>query len=284
MKRLIAALLSLTAGLWLLAGCGSKPPATAAPPPAATLEPQPTLPEVAPTAAATAVPAPSKTPAPPSPLPAATQTPVFTLTPTELPTPDPNLGAGEVVYEDKFDLSSGWGWTYQENDVVAFSLAGGMLNAVMKVGNVSPRVTGGNPELKVGDLLLRVTSVTNLCYDNDEYGVMFRVNAEATDGYLFELSCEGKARVEALHNYQPTVLVDWTASPAIVRNAPAENTLMVWAAKDTFHFYVNDRYLFTTYDGTYKEGTFGFYIYDRTSGGESVSFDNLIVKAVTPSP
>jgi hypothetical protein len=78
--------------------------------------------------------------------------------------------------------------------------------------------------------------------------------------------------------------VDWTASAAIVPNAPAENTLMVWAAQDQFHFYVNDKYLFSVSDKTFADGTLGFYIYDRTNGGESVSFSNLTVKAVKVSP
>lgn len=283
MKRF--ALFFFALGLMLVA-CNAKPtvaPATSLPP-AATATAIPEQPTAAATAAPTVAVKPTATPAPPTPTAAPTNTPAFTSTPTEAPTPDPNLGVGDVAYEDKFDGKSGWLWTYQENDVVAFSAAGGKLNAVMKVGNSFPRISGGKPELKLGDQQLRVTATTNLCYAKDEYGVMFRVNPDITDGYLFELSCEGKARVELLRNYQPTVLVDWTASAAIVPNAPAENTLMVWAAKDQFHFYVNDKYLFSASDKTFADGTLGFYIYDRTNGGESVSFSNLTVKTVTPSP
>jgi hypothetical protein len=282
MKHFALPLLGLALSLaLLLAACSPKPTASPAlptsPPPArATVTPE--LPTavpataVAPAATATSVPL---TPAP------ATQTPVLSSTLTAVPTPDPNLGVGDTAYEDNFDGASGWLWSYQENEVVAFSVAGSKLNAVMKVGNSFPRLTGGQPERKVGDQQLRVTAVTNLCYAKDEYGVMFRVNPEITDGYLFELNCEGKARVEVLRNYQPTVLVDWTASPAIVPNAPAQNTLMVWAAGNQFHFYVNDRYLFSAIDKTFAEGTYAFYIYDRTAGGASVSFDSLTAKKVT---
>ena len=85
-----------------------------------------------------------------------------------------------------------------------------------------------------------------------------------------------------LRNLTPAVLVDWTASPAIVPGAPAENTLLVWAGGKQFHFFVNGKHLFSATDETFVQGTHGFYIYDRTSGGESVSFGHLVVRAVSP--
>ena len=83
-----------------------------------------------------------------------------------------------------------------------------------------------------------------------------------------------------LRDEQIAVLMDWTPSAAIVPGAPAENKLLVWMAQDQFHFYANDKYLFSLKDATYAEGFDGFYIRDRTNGGESVSFDDLASKAV----
>jgi hypothetical protein len=220
------------------------------------------------------------TPIPPGPTPNPNL--VLTLPPTEPPTPDPEEGVGAVVYEDDFEGKSGWAWPYVEDDIAAFSLGGSRLNAVMKVGNIpGGRIVGGPPTLQIGDQQLQVTSLTNLCYAKDEYGVLFRANTLATDGYLFKLSCEGKARVEALHSLRPAVVADWTASPAIVSGAPAENTLLVWAAGDQLRFFVNGRLLFSVTDNTFAQGTYGFYALDRTSGGESVSFGHLVVKAVS---
>lgn len=286
MKRFVAAGWGALAGLLLLAACGARAKATSTPGALA----QPTAAAIsaatleAPTAAATAMTAPTSTSAPASPTPGAKASPVFTALPTDVPTPDPNEGVGDVVYQDKFDGTSGWYWTYLEDNVAAFSVAGGKLNAVMKVSTSGARDTGGKPGLKVGDQQLQVTATTNLCYAKDEYGVMFRVNADATDGYLFELSCEGKARVEVLHSYKPTVLVDWTASPAIVANAPAQNTLLVWAAQDQFRFYVNGKYLFSVSDKTFADGMYAFYIWDHTNGGASVSFSDMVAKAVKAGP
>jgi hypothetical protein len=277
--RWVVSGLSLALGLSALAGCRPAPKtpillATAAPtqaPPATQA-----VPTQSPVPAIEATP----TPLPPTAsLPPTVAPPVATLVPTEVPTPDPNLGVGDVVYSDQFDGKSGWYWSFSD-DAATFLASGGKLNATMKLANSYPRVTGGKSELKVGDQQLRVTAHPNACGPNDEYGVMFRVNADITDGYAFKIRCDGQARFEVVRNYKPTALVDWAASPAIVPGAPADNTLMIWAAKGQFHFYVNDKYLFSAEDAAFDTGTFGFVLNDRTAGGESVSFTDLIVKAV----
>jgi hypothetical protein len=271
-----AVLFAATSCLIWLAACqrGPAPTATPAPttPPALTVS--------IPTA--TAPPAPSATPG-------ATATPSLTPaeatppSPTAPPTPDPNLGVGDIVYEDHFDGTSGWNWTFVEEGVVTFSIAGSRLNAVMTQGNVGLRYTI-RPDISVGDQQLSVTAITNLCYERDEYGVLFRGVTDSNNNdhmYVFKLNCGGSARVERVHNLQATPAVDWTASPAIVSGAPAENRMMVWMADDQLHFYVNDKYLFSARDATFAEGFYGFYIRDRTNGGASVSYMDLVARAVT---
>jgi len=270
MKRSLICLLPAAFCLLFLAACQLNPTAPVLTP-TQTLPPVDATPSpVRPTATLTPPSAPTNTPEAAAPTPAVT------------PTPDPNLGVGDVVYEDKMDFSSGWDWAF-EDAAAMFSIAGEQLNAVMKQANVGPRFSVWD-DLRVGDQQLRVTARANLCYERDEYGVMFRFTLTASsnyNGYIFKLNCGGAARVEFTRDEQITVLVDWTPSAAIVPGAPAENTLMVWAAKDQFHFYVNDKYMFSMKDATYAEGFYGFYIRDRTNGGESVSFDDLGVKAVT---
>jgi hypothetical protein len=296
---LAVALFWLGAGAWALTGCQAGPAGPTATPTPSELEvltrvtatPDPAAilgvtnltpsPEINTPLAKVVMPA-TATPVPFGPTASPNPNLVLRATATEPPTPDAGQNVQTVVYADEFDGQTGWQWPYTENEIAAFSMGGHRLNAVMKVGNLnSGQLVGGPPALQIGDQQLQVTVLTNLCYAKDEYGVLFRANATATDGYLFKLSCEGKARVEALHNLKPAVLVDWTASPAIMPNAPAENTLLVWAGHDQLHFFVNDKYLFSATDKTFVEGTYGFFIYDHTSGGVSVSFDHLIVKAVS---
>ncbi len=269
MKRSTAFLLPSTFFLLvLLAACQLNPPAI---PPSPTLTPQFTATLLAPTI--------TPSPTPPTGTSAPEATPAETL--AAAATPDPRLGVGAVLYEDKFDNTTRWNWLRESEDVM-FSVAGDQLNAVMTQGNVGSRFSAWE-HLNIGDQQLRVTARANLCYARDEYGVMFRLVVDSFKnyyGYIFKLNCEGLARVELLENAQVTPLVDWTASPAIVPGAPAENTLMVWMAKDQFHFYVNDKYLFSLTDKSYAEGFYGFYIRDRTNGGESVSFDDLLAREV----
>lgn len=262
-----------------LAACQpARPTATPFVPPTQTVEPQaaeaftqtPVPPEV------TSTPAASTTTATVT----ASATPAAPALPTEIPTPDPNLGVGDLVYSDQFDGKSGWYWSFSD-DAATFGASGGRLNITMKLADSYPRQTGGKPELKLGDQQLRVVAHSIACTGQDEYGVMFHVNADITDGYAFKIRCDGQARFERMQKYQPTALVNWTASPAIVPGAQADNTLMVWMAKGQFHFYVNDKYLFSAADTTFADGTFGFIVNSRTSGDESVSFTDLTVKAVS---
>ncbi|MCC6192787.1 MAG: hypothetical protein IT318_27520, partial [Anaerolineales bacterium] len=100
--------------------------------------------------------------------------------------------------------------------------------------------------------------------------------------YLFKLRCGGAARFELARGSEITTLVDWTPSEAINAGAPADNTLLVWMAGGEFRFYANDQYLFSAQDATLTEGFFGLYLYDRTAGGMTVYFEDLVSRAVTP--
>jgi hypothetical protein len=57
---------------------------------------------------------------------------------------------------------------------------------------------------------------------------------------------------------------------------------MVWMRGGEFRFYVNDEYLFSAQDTTLTEGFFGLYLYDRTAGGMTVYFEDLVARGVTP--
>jgi hypothetical protein len=95
------------------------------------------------------------------------------------------------------------------------------------------------------------------------------------------------ASFDVISSTNRSTLVDWTASPAIKTGAPAiktgapaDNTLLVWAAGSEFRCYANGQYLFSANDSALKAGFYGIYLYDRTAGGETVTYDTLAVKAV----
>jgi hypothetical protein len=266
-----ARLARLSALLLALAACQPAPATAGAETAAAALPP-------APATASPAAPSPSPAATPPAPIPSISQP----APAAGAATPDPNLGVGAIVFQDALDGSSGFDWS-QQSEAAMFTVLGGQLNAVMQKGNLGFRLRGG-PRLTLGDQQARVTVRVNLCYERDEYGLLFRAQEQGDgtfSGYLLKLNCAGQARVEQVRGTATTTLVDWSASPAIVPGAPAENTLLVWAAGPLFRFFVNDRYLFEAHDGSFTAGTFAVYLRDRTNGGESVSFANLVARAVS---
>ena len=143
--------------------------------------------------------------------------------------------------------------------------------------------TAAKDTLRVGNQQVRVTAHPTACAENDEYGLMFRGSVDAEfkySLYLFTLRCGGAARFLLIRGTETTVLADWTPAPAAQLGAPADNTLMVWMAGGEFRFYVNDQYLFTAADSTLTDGFYGLYLSDRTAGGETVYFEDLIARAV----
>jgi hypothetical protein len=266
-------------GALMLAACGTATPT----PDAATLPPDTATPSP-PTEPDTATPPPppaSPTPEPPT----ATPTQAATATPIVPPTPDPNEGLGNLIYSDKLDGTGGWLWTY-EDDAVKFGVSReqSRLNGVAKRSGTW-RFTISDDAIRVGDQQLRVTALTEVCAENDEYAVLFRGRVDAATTtysyYAFKLRCGGAARLERLDGPDTSVIVNWTASPAIKAGAGQENVLLVWANKGEMRFYVNDQYLFSTQDTALTEGFYGFYLQDRTNGNLAVSWQNLEARSVS---
>ncbi len=259
-------------------------PAYPGPASTATTAPATVVPTVTPVAATQAPPTAAPTQAPATP--ATTQVQAATLPPT----PDPNERVGGLVYEDRLDGSSRWLWNFHD-DAVTFGLEDGHLRGVANQSSAYWRFTLGPDTLNNGDQQVSVTAHTVACGPNDSYGLIFRaVAAEAaaeTEGafdlYAFNVTCGGLARFETISGTRASAIVDWTASPAIQTGPNADNTLQVWMAGSVFRFYINGQYLFSAQDSRLASGTYGFYLQDRTQGGLTVTFDNLVARVVRSS-
>ncbi|MGH2523494.1 MAG: hypothetical protein ACRDH2_13400, partial [Anaerolineales bacterium] len=139
--------------------------------------------------------------------------------------------------------------------------------------------------LRTGDNQIRVVAQPASCSDGDEFGIFFRgaLSDEGKfAGYLFKLNCTSQAGVDLMQDSTSRALLDWTDSPAVRPGAGAQNTLMVWMARNEFRFYVNDQYLASVKNATQTEGDFGFYLWKRGEGEARVAFDDLAIRAVTP--
>jgi hypothetical protein len=288
MKRTLSLLFA--AGALALTAClgRSQPSATATPVPlftatqasAAATATLPAPATAAPSETAGPTTAPTGTALPASATPAAS---TATASPAATATPDPNEAVGDVIYQDKLDGTGGWFWTFAD-DVATFGVTDGKLKAVMKTANSGWRFTISQDTLQLGSQQVSLNAHTVTCGPNDEYGLMLRLKADpsnsAFDGYSFKLRCSGQASFEMITGIERKTIVDWTDSSAIKTGAPADNTLLVWAAGGEFRCYVNGQYVFTANDSTLTSGFYGVYLYDRTAGGETVTFDTLTTKAV----
>jgi hypothetical protein len=293
MRTLKTITLSLFASTLALAACQARgtAPSPAASTPAATATPR----IIVVTATWPAYPGPegAATSAPPTaaptvtavaPTPASTQAPPTQAPASVPPTPDPNERTGNVIYEDRLDGSSRWMWSFHD-DAATFGLEDGHLKGVANQSGAYWRFTLGPDSLSNGDQQLSVTAHPVACGPNDEYGLIFRA-AEADglfDLYAFNLTCGGLARFERISGTHAASVRDWSVSTAIKTGPGADNTLLVWMAGSEFRFYANGQYLFSGHDTSFTTGTYGFYLQDRTQGGLTVTFDDLVAKAVNPA-
>ena len=265
----------------LLAACQAGPTATPepqAPVPTDTAPAEPTATETAPSPTATSAATATATATPTE---TASPTPAATDTAPVPATPDPNQGVGDVVYNETFDGTQGWGWGFSD-DAVAFTTENGAVKAVTTVGDAGWRVTIG-PGASWLDQQIVLKTDTTACTENDEFGLLYRGALDdqtgILNGYVFKVTCGGKASVDVIRDNQPSVLVQ----PLDVSvNKTGENTLTVWAGRGEMRYYINGVYVATAQDSTFTSGRLGLFVRDRNGGGMTVSFTDLTVRNVTP--
>jgi len=126
-----------------------------------------------------------------------------------------------------------------------------------------------------------ITASPNMCQGADEYGLLLRMTSPATF-YRFSLSCDGRVRLDRLHDGQASSPQPWLDTGVVPIGAPSSSRLGVWAKSTELRFFVNDQYLFTVQDPLLPNGMLG--VFTRSTGGHSltVSFTDLIVYQITP--
>jgi len=242
---------------WLLLAAGCLPQAAAAPTATPALSPQPSRPPPFPTPLASATPTP-----PPSPT----------------PTPDISTGLGEVLFQD--DFAQDRGWTLRAGQGGAVSLLPGRL--VVAVHNPGAMLFSLSPAPATADFYLEAELRTELCGQEDEFGLMVRVLPNL-DHYLFSLTCDGQARVSRFVSGQEAALVPLTRTGAALPGAPAVNRLAVLARGDQFYFLVNEVEVFSLREASLSSGGFGLAARSRRSPQVTVSLLSFSLRALRPA-
>jgi hypothetical protein len=217
---------------------------------------------------------------------AASETPTLETTPTsDMPTtPDPAEGRGGIFYNDPFDGSTGWGWTYIEDGVVRFVPEAEGVLVIFEEANQGWRISLGPDTVSIGDQVVEITTRAEVCRDQDEWGLLFRgmfTEENRFNGYLIKMNCTGQVRMEILEENMGSVLLDWTAVEGVETGSGSENSLMVWTEGKEFRIYVNQTFVATVEDTTYDNGQYGIFGQDRSTGDAQFLFLSMQVYAVT---
>ena len=117
--------------------------------------------------------------------------------------------------------------------------------------------------------------------DKTGYGLMWRVNDEVDDFYLFEISADGYAKLSLCNAgcAEEKALVGdwWFASPAIAQGLGVTNTLKVEANIGNMIFFINDTEIGRVTDNTLTKGDVGLFVETLGIGNAKIIFDNVKV-------
>ena len=116
------------------------------------------------------------------------------------------------------------------------------------------------------------------------YGMLFRVDDDRSDFYLFMISGDGFAWIGRYRNggdeeIEPLVNDWWFESSAIKQGLNETNTLRVNAEGGNMIFYINDREVGRVTDNAFNSGDIGLLVRTLGQGNVRVQFDNF---SVTP--
>lgn len=214
-----------------------------------------------------------------------TPTPTAYVTQPPQPTPDQRPGLGETLLTDEFDTPSDW--TIGRTTPGSASVSNNELTIALAQPRAYISSLRSQPELT--NFYAEMTTSANLCSVNDIYGVLFRV-ASSQDFYRFSITCGGQIRLERALGGQVSIVQDWTPSGQVPPGAPLKLRVGIWAVDGEIRIFINDFYQFTARDPVLKSGRLGFFARSGGPDAVSISFRNLMVRAVsgvtilTPTP
>ncbi|MBN2554677.1 MAG: hypothetical protein JXA97_01955 [Anaerolineales bacterium] len=227
---------------------------------------------------------PTTTPSPIPPSPTATvffPTLVPTQTPTPLPTSMPTIARlpslGEVIFADSFDQDKGWIIT--EVNYGGVSLVNGRLGLALQQSHTFYSVL--SPIASLYDFYAEVDVRADICTDNSEFGLMFRVSL-SQEHYRFTVNCSGEAKVLLLRGGAELVLMPLTQTNVALPGILAENRLGVYASGSSYVFYINGSEVFSIQNGALSGGSIGVVLRSRSGEQTTVSFDDFTVWSILP--
>ncbi len=132
------------------------------------------------------------------------------------------------------------------------------------------------------DFFLELTATPSLCAGADAFGIYVRASSPR-DGYRLVATCDGRIRLERLKNGELVLLQDWSPSGEVPRGGMVPIRFGVWAYGPELRIFVNSVYQFSARDPVWQEGQVGAYARAALDGPLTVSFSDLVVRAIDPA-
>lgn len=231
---------------------------------------QPVLPTPTETLPNTSTPEPTRTPLPSeTPVPSATLEPTATLQPTT-PSEDPKAGLGEPDWKDTFANAANWP-IYSDEHVQMWLQDG----SLMMIAQNNDKYEGWMiTSALVEDVYLEASVTTGDCSGLDRYGLLVRA-PDATQGYLFGFTCDGRYAIRIWNGQGFTMLTEWKTSEHILKGPEQTNLIGVKALGDQLSLFANGKLLAEVTDSTYTSGSFGVFIGAFLTPGFSVEIPEI---------
>ncbi|MFM8321211.1 MAG: hypothetical protein ACKOC5_09880 [Chloroflexota bacterium] len=231
---------------------------------------------------ATSTPLPTRTPLPsdtPPPSPTLPPTPTPTATPPPFRVSSAAAGLGAPTWSEGFD--GDYAWPYYNNEYLAMRLGDGRLDmTALTASRRDPRDNWMISQESYTNFYLEISVTPSECASLDRFGVIFRAAADAAQGYLFSIACDGRYALKAWSGGRTYMLLPWTAHPAI-RLRPAQPLLLgVRAEGSRLTVYLDGQRLAGVDDDTFSSGAVGPAVGAMETAGFTAAFDQLLLWAL----
>lgn len=241
--------------------------------PTDTPPPTPTSPLGTFTPTPTSIPAVTATPGPEE-----TQPSLATSQPTETPAatqPQPtstSSGDFSVVFQDDFDVGSGW-HTSQGDDFGFEYVQGGYRIYV----NIRTAPIWSIRQRDYADARLEVDATRTAGPESGYYGLVCRFDQEERNYYALVISPDGTAAIAKSENNEFEFLQQVTAPAGVINSGDATNRLRADCLDDTLALYANGQQLVQVIDDDFESGWIGLIAGTRDEPDFAALFDNLVI-------
>ena len=205
----------------------------------------------------------------------ATNTPSLILLPTSTPNPAANPIYGAVLFNDTF--SSAGNWQNSQNTNGNIIITDNSLTLAVNAARGSLSTIRQNTTLN--DFYLETTATIHLCKQDDQIGILFRVEGSQSY-YRMLINCQGTYALQQVLGGAPAFLANWTPSAELQPGLYQPLKIGIWAYGNVLRIYFNDQLQSEVSRGTFQSGSIGFYARAAADTPLTVSFSDLTVYQV----